>query len=377
MSKDKPGEINKDLASGTNEAITNISTIIQIVRPDVLLINEFDFQPKLENVKLFQDKYLSVPHTPVVGTTTQPISFRYVYLSPVVQLFNTGYLSGFDLDNNGKVELPGDGFGFGWWPGALLPTNPDGTQFFSPEELDVVRLSSKNHIDVVVSIPLTGPVKQQVQAAAAAEAQKLGYGSWYWTPPAWTRDSKSVQRVHLLVSHPTPPVFDGPEDRNGKRNYDEIRFWADYIGCASCPKNPSGSSPGYIYDDNYQFGGLSTCEPFVVMGDQNADPVGGDSYPGAINQLLDCCRTNGAFVPKSAGGAEDGPSGNNNKTDPASKTSSFGLRVDYVVPSRNLPILGGAVWWPVRADPLSGLLRASDHRPVYVDVNVCGSTGCN
>ena len=35
--------------------------------------------------------------------------------------------------------------------------------------------------------------------------------------------------VHFLVSHPTPPVFDGPEDRNGRRNFDEIRFWADYI----------------------------------------------------------------------------------------------------------------------------------------------------
>jgi hypothetical protein len=28
-------------------------------------------------------------------------------------------MSGFDLDNNGKVELPGDAFGFGWWPGEL------------------------------------------------------------------------------------------------------------------------------------------------------------------------------------------------------------------------------------------------------------------
>ncbi len=35
--------------------------------------------------------------------------------------------------------------------------------------------------------------------------------------------------VHFLVSHPTPPVFDGPEDRNGTRNNDEIRLWADYI----------------------------------------------------------------------------------------------------------------------------------------------------
>ena len=56
--------------------------------------------------------------------------------------------------------------------------------------------------------------------------------------------SRSVGKtVHFLVSHPTPPVFDGPEDRNGTRNFDEIRFWADYV-------IPSRS--GYIYDDNGQ-----------------------------------------------------------------------------------------------------------------------------
>ncbi len=35
--------------------------------------------------------------------------------------------------------------------------------------------------------------------------------------------------VHVLTAHPTPPVFDGPEDRNGCRNHDEIRLWSDYI----------------------------------------------------------------------------------------------------------------------------------------------------
>ncbi len=35
--------------------------------------------------------------------------------------------------------------------------------------------------------------------------------------------------VHFLVSHPTPPVFDGPEDRNGARNADEIRLWQEYL----------------------------------------------------------------------------------------------------------------------------------------------------
>ena len=78
-------------------------------------------------------------------------------------------------------------------PGALLPIDPaTGQSWYSPAELEVVRLSSKSHWDVPIQIGSGRP-------------------------------------VHFLVSHPTPPVFDGPEDRNGRRNFDEIRFWADYV----------------------------------------------------------------------------------------------------------------------------------------------------
>ncbi len=53
--------------------------------------------------------------------------------------------------------------------------------------------------------------------------------------------------LHLLASHPTPPAFDGPEDRNGRRNHDEIRFWNDYLDRAEI---------GYIRDDAGLAGGL-------------------------------------------------------------------------------------------------------------------------
>jgi hypothetical protein len=69
--------------------------------------------------------------------------------------------------------------------------------------------------------------------------------------------------VHLLASHPTPPVFDGREDRNGKRNNDEIRLWADYI--------EGGKSAAYLYDDQAGVGGLDRGERFVILGDQNSD----------------------------------------------------------------------------------------------------------
>ena len=55
--------------------------------------------------------------------------------------------------------------------------------------------------------------------------------------------------LHVLASHPTPPTFDGPEDRNGRRNHDEIRFWADYI---------SPGQSGYIVDDEGRSGGIDS-----------------------------------------------------------------------------------------------------------------------
>src|SRR5215207_1964849 len=98
-------------------------------------------------------------------------------------------------------------------PGALLPDDPSTpapADWFTPEELAQVRLSSKSHWDLPIDV--------------------------------------DGRIVHFLVSHPTPPVFDGPEDRNGRRNHDEIRLWADYV--------TPGQASRYIYDDEGRRGGL-------------------------------------------------------------------------------------------------------------------------
>jgi hypothetical protein len=41
---------------------------------------------------------------------------------------------------------------------------------------------------------------------------------------------------------------------------------------------------------------------------------------------------------------------------------------------RDLQVLGGAVFWPVKAQqPEAGWIQASDHRPVYLDVEMCAA----
>ena len=193
----------------------------------------------------------------------------------------------------------------------------------------MLRLSSKNHCDVGVKVGRT--------------------------------------TVRVLVSHPTPPAFDGPEDRNGRRNADEIRLWADYLSDAPylAAKGP---------------------ETFVIVGDLNADPIDGGSVPGAIQQLLDHPKVQGGTNPRSEGAAEASRlqrgANDRHKGDPALDTADFSdasvgnLRADYVLPSKDLKVVGGGVFWPVAADPLARLVAmspkvaSSDHRLVYLDVVV-------
>jgi hypothetical protein len=228
-------------------------------------------------------------------------------------------------------------------PSALLPDNPDTSQpadWYSPAELNVLRLSSKSHWDLPLLI--------------------------------------GGKTVHLLTSHPTPPVFDGPEDRNGRRNHDEVRFWADYL-------LPSHSS--YIYDDKGNPGGLTTGEPFVILGDLNADPLDGDSIPGTVQQLLDHPLVNTRLTPSSQGAVEQAllqdAANSQQEGNPAYDSADFpeppgNLRVDYVLPRKNLRMTGAHVFWPSTDNPLFRLVGthpfpSSDHRLVWVDVWVPGN----
>ena len=362
----------------------NVAEIIQRIRPQVVLINEFDFYADNALAEAFQENYLSVSHN-----GTEAIEYPYVFVAES----NTGILPTppaddllrYDFDNNGSFGRPGDAFGFGFFPGqfgmavfsqhpiitseirtfqnflwkdmpgALLPDDPATTaapaDWYSPAELDIFRLSSKSHWDVPISIGGT--------------------------------------TVHFLVSHPTPPVFDDPPafpagvDFNGRRNFDEIRLWADYA---------TPDAGGYIYDDAGVHGGLKPGSKFVIAGDQNSDPLDGDSIPGSIQQLLDNPRINTTVTPASLGAMEQAALQggiNDDHLSPAQfDTADFGdvapgnLRADYVLPSRNLRIVDAAVFWPEITDPLFRLVfdasmrfgvASSDHRLVWVDLVVPGS----
>jgi hypothetical protein len=356
LNDDRDGGLIARLEAGDEKA-RKIAAVIQRQRPDVILLNEFDYDDGHRAAELFQRKYLEVPQF-----GQQPIRYAYRFLAPV----NTGVPSGMDLDHDGRVggsgrEYGDDMFGYGLHPGqygmlvlsrypidaaaartfqkflwkdlpnANAPVDPKThAAWYPPEVWEKLRLSSKSHWDLPIKTPLG--------------------------------------EIHFLVDHPTPPVFDGPEDRNGARNFDEIKLWAEYIS--------PGDKP-WLCDDAGKCGGLSGDARFVIAGDHNSDPIDGAGRPGAIEQLRDNPRVDASFMPRSEGAvlASKAQAGTNltQHGDPAEDTGDFGprignLHIDYVLPSQHLKAIDGGVFWPAPGQTGADWLDASDHRLVWLDI---------
>jgi hypothetical protein len=349
---DQDGGLIARLQAGDDKA-RRIAAVIQHQRPDVLLLNEFDYDAGQRAADLFQTDYLEIGQF-----GERPIRYPFRFLAPV----NTGEPSGLDLDNDGHIGGPEDAYGFGrhsgqygmlvlsrfpidaaavrtfqnfLWkdlPGAKRPIDPKtGKTWYAPQEWERLRLSSKSHWDVPILTPLG--------------------------------------TIHFLVDHPTPPVFDGPEDRNGTRNFGEIRLWAEYLS----PENKP-----WLCDDAGRCGGLSREALFVIAGDHNADPIDGAGVPGAMNQLLQNPRVLPYAAPTSAGAVASAQrAGGANLTQrgpPERDTGDFGptvgnLRLDYILPSVGLRIERNGVFWPLPGDPGNEWIGATDHRMVWVDLS--------
>lgn len=342
-----------------HEQLQAAATIIQRIDPDILVINEIDHDLKavkeglpLElNASRFNDHYLSKKNS--------PSPYRYIFIAPC----NTGILAGKDFDNNGVIATPedlgtrihgGDCFGYGSYPGQYsmailskhpfdsaavrtfqkflwkdLPENMIPEGWYSEDELEIFRLSSKSHWDVPFKI--------------------------------------GDETVHLLISHPTPPVFDGPEDRNGRRNHDELKMWVHYI-----------DNDDVMVDDNGLRGGLAAGESFIICGDLNAAPRGDTLHTGnrSIDQLLNHPKiqdTGEILISEGALGEDMEPGPPDFLERRTIGWHGRGLRIDYLLPSTDIQVVDGAVFWPdSSADPEGSTLakQASDHRLIWLDIKL-------
>ena len=347
LSRRGPGVLLADIADREPEVLA-VAEIVLRVRPDILLLNEMDRDAEGRALAAFQALLAE-------GVAGLPgLDYVAAFAGPS----NTGLPSGRDLDGDGEAHGPDDAWGWGAFPGqygmALLsrfrlagdprsyrlfpwaempgadrPLMPEGTPLHDDATWRALRLSSKSHWIVPVALP--GGV------------------------------------LHVLAAHPTPPVFDGEADRNGRRNADEIRLLTAMLEGAE-----------WLRDDAGRPGGLAPDAHAVVAGDLNADPADGEARRGAIRALLAHPRLQDP-EPRSAGGppaaARDGGANPAHATDPARDTADWrddpgpgNLRVDYVLPTAGLAVTGAGVFWPAPGHPLARLAEASDHRLVWVDI---------
>jgi len=177
--------------------------------------------------------------------------------------------------------------------------------------------------------------------------------------------------VHVLASHPTPPVFDGAENRHGARNHDEIRLWRDYVSSGL----PSSGSLSWLCDDRGRCGGLDADARFVILGDLNNDPADGEGLHEAIVELLEHPRVLRDPTPRSDGAARAAAAvaGGKRRGDPAHATGDFGpkvgpLRLDYVLPSTGFAVKDSGVFWPTPGSTDAAIVDGSDHRLVWIDL---------
>lgn len=265
----------RDTLRGKDDQIAAVQSVIRLKDPDILILQGFDYDLTGAALSAFARSLNYPHHFAILPNSGMAILSRYPVITDQVQDFSTLLWQDF--------------------AGALLP-HVDGKPFPSAEALATQRLSNTGH----------------------------------WIVPIATPNGV----FNIATFHATPPVFDGPEDRNGKRNHDEIMLWVQVL--------------------NGTLGMLS--EDFVIAGDANLDPVDGDGIKVAIRTLLD--------HPRIQDPTPDNPD-TVDWTDPVPGD----LRVDYLLPSATLNITDSGVYWPSPDDPaLETVMTASRHRLVWVDI---------
>ncbi|CUH39427.1 hypothetical protein JSE7799_02154 [Jannaschia seosinensis] len=228
---------------------------------------------------------------------------------------NSGTPSGFDLDGNGTDHEARDALGYGWFTGdsglALLSRLPIG---------DVRDLSATLWADRPDAANLM-PEGAHAVVPLATTAQ--------WVVPIRMGETE----ITLVTMAAGTPVFDGPEDRNGLRNREELAFVAELVADAAAP---------------------------LVLGRANLDPERGEGHLEAIRALLEHPKLRDPRPERPGGGLEtvawNGPGH---------------MRVDYVLPPRIAQVAGSGVIWPEDGSALAqAVAEAGSGRLVWVDLSV-------
>ena len=246
---------------------------------------------------------------------------------------NAGLSTGLDLNGDGRKGDPRDAQGYGRFLGdggmAVLSRFPIGP---------VTDLSKLLWRD----LPGATPPPMPPEVAAVQRLSSVAH----WIVPIETPRGT----LTLLPWHATPPVFDGPEDRNGRRANDEAALWLRLLDGALDVPAPESR--------------------FAVIGVGNVDPEDGEGRREAIDALLSDPRLQDP-APRSDGAAADADP--DHIGDPSLDTVDYdetpgNLRVSFILPSADLTVQDAGVLWPVDLSRFGAPDDLPRHRLVWVDL---------
>jgi endonuclease/exonuclease/phosphatase family metal-dependent hydrolase len=316
LSRDGPGLLLRDILRGEDPQVLAVIEVIREAAADILLLQGIDFDADAQTLMALLNN---------LAQAGAPYPY-FVHLRP-----NTGEPTGLDINRNGRFGEPRDAQGYGRFNGA------DGIALLSRYPIDYDQVLDFSH-HLWADVP--GSTAPQVLPAAALGVQRLAQIASWDVPILLPQGTV----LHILATGASPPVFDGPEDRNGLRNADELRFWQLYL-------------------DSAEF----DADHFALMGTLNLDPDKGEGRREVMRALLNDPSLQDP-IPVSAGAARAGAPADTADWD---EPVPGNLRVDYILPAAGLTVLNAGVLWPEdEAQPpgIAVVERASRHRLVWVDV---------
>ncbi|WP_291334802.1 endonuclease/exonuclease/phosphatase family protein [Albidovulum sp.] len=330
LSREGPGLLLRDILTEKDPQVEAAAAVIAAAAPDVILLTGIDYDLGGVALGAFADRLAAAgadfPHR--------------LALRP-----NTGMSTGLDLDGDGQAGGPGDAQGFGRFAGE------GGMAVLSRHAL-----GEATDYSAFLWRDLPGNLMDGAALSEDAAAIQRLSTTGHWGVPLALPEGRSLT---LLAWMATPPVFDGTEDRNGRRNHDEAAFWTRFL------------------DGDLPF--APPAAPFVLLGDANLDPVDGEGNAEALTALLGDARlqdvrpeSKGALAAAGQGGAnarQKGPVALDTADWP-DDPGPGNMRVDYVLPSAGLAVQGSGVWWPEPGPAADQAAAASRHRLVFVDISL-------
>ena len=319
LTRGGPGYLLRDLMKDGEPQTSAAVQVLAALDADVLVLTGMDYD-------------LSGQALAALQARLKAAGKEYPFALPLRP--NTGIPTGLDLDHDGALNGPRDAQGYGRFAGQA------GIAVLS--KLPLQSESLRDFSDFLWK-DLPGASLPPDMMPEAKAIQRLGTTGFYDLPV-----QVDAFTLHLLIYAATPPIFDGPEDRNGLRNADETGFWLHLI---------QGDLPF-----------VPPLAPFAIIGQPNLDPKDGDGNRSSLRALLANPLLQDPAPRGSSGHTDPGARG-----DPALDTwvskNAWGLRLDMILPSADLNVTGAGVFWPAPPDPLNAVLAtASDHRPVWVTI---------